>query len=145
MCLLCSPILKKLVQSALEDVAPPLTPLHPLSNVPGGPHLVSMEGHRDRVSCVSTALVEQGGKQGASSVVIVTASWDKTLKSWDLASTGVLKTFDGHSEHVLSVALSADGLYAASGSEDKTVRCESIIVIKGLEPEWCNPSKKNYG
>ena len=55
-------------------------------------------------------------------VIIVTASWDKTLKSWDLASTGVLKTFDGHTERVLSVALSGDGVYAVSGSEDKSTR-----------------------
>ena len=63
------------------------------------------------------------------SVVIVTSSWDKTLKSWDLASTGVLKTFDGHSERVLSVALSADGQYAASGSNDMTVRYKKVLCL----------------
>ena len=78
-----------------------------------------MEGHRDTVSCISTALVS--GKQGAS-VIILTASWDKTLKSWDLATSGVQKTFDGHSERVLCVALTPDGMYAASGSDDKSVR-----------------------
>ena len=71
------------------------------------------------MSCVATALVE--GEDEAS-LIIVSSSWDKTLKSWDLATTGVLKTFDGHSDRVLSVALSADGVYAASGSEDKSVR-----------------------
>lgn len=105
--------------TALEDVTPLLTPLQPLSHIPGGPHLVNMEGHRDMVSCISTVLVE--GEQGAS-LILVTSSWDKTLKSWDLATTGVLKTFDGHSDRVLAVALSADGVYAASGSEDKSVR-----------------------
>lgn len=106
--------------TALEDVSSPLTPLHPLSHIPGGPHLVNMEGHRDRVSCVSTAMVK-GESQGMS-LVIITGSWDKTLKSWDLATSGVLKTFDGHSARVLSVALSADGQYAVSGSDDKSVR-----------------------
>lgn len=115
--LLLSPRLRSLVRTALEDVTPCLTPLQPLSRIPGGPHLVGMEGHRDVVSCISTVLV-----QGAPSPIIVTSSWDKTLKSWDLTSTGVLKTFDGHSDRVLSVALSADGVYTASGSEDKSIR-----------------------
>ena len=114
-----SPVLRNLVTTALQDTKPLLTPLQPFSHVPGGPHLVGMEGHRDTVSCVATALVE--GEDEAS-LIIVSSSWDKTLKSWDLATTGVLKTFDGHSDRVLSVALSADGVYAASGSEDKSVR-----------------------
>ena len=108
--------------TALQDMSPRLTPLHPLSLVPGGPHLVSMEGHRDRVSCVSTATVD-GGK----SLVIMTGSWDKTLKSWDLGTSGVLKTFDGHSARVLALALSADGVYAVSGSEDKSVRYTELL------------------
>ena len=98
---------------------PCLTPLHPMNHIPGGPHLISMEGHRDVVSCVSTTLAES---DGGTSVIILTSSWDKTLKSWDLASTGVLKTFDGHSDRVLSVALSESGVYAASGGVDKSVR-----------------------
>lgn len=118
-CYSFSPILKKLVTTALQDVNPALTPLQPLSLVPGEPLLISMEGHRDTASCIATALVQ---KQSGVSLIIVSSSWDKTLKSWDLETTGVLKTFDGHTEKILSVALSADGLYAASGSEDTTVR-----------------------
>lgn len=112
-------ILKNLVIAALEDAKPLMTPLQPFPHIPGGPHLVGMEGHRALVSCIATALVQEDEK---ASLTIVTSSWDKTLKSWDLDSTGVLKTFDGHSDKVLSVALTANGLYAASGSEDTTVR-----------------------
>ena len=78
-----------------------------------------MEGHRDTVSCIATALVQSAVR---ASLTIVSSSWDRSLKSWDLESTGVLKTFDGHGGKVLSVALSSDGLYAASGSQDTTVR-----------------------
>ena len=78
-----------------------------------------MEGHRDTVSCIATALVQSA--VGAS-LTVVSSSWDRSLKSWDLESTGVLKTFDGHKGKVLSVALSSDGLYVASGSHDTTVR-----------------------
>ncbi|CAI8027084.1 Uncharacterized WD repeat-containing protein alr3466 [Geodia barretti] len=132
------PVLKKLVVAAVEDRSPPLTPLHPLSHIPGGPHLLSMDGHRDRVSCVSTVLVKGGGvSQEGMSLVIMTGSWDKTLKSWDLGTSGVLKTFDGHSDRVLSLALSANGTYAVSGSDDKSVRywsvasAECVHVMRG--------------
>ena len=49
--------------------------------------------------------------------------------SWDLESTGVLKTFDGHTDRVLSVAMTADGVYAVSGSEDATVRCVMCLCL----------------
>ncbi len=83
--------------------------------------LVSMQGHRDLVSAIASTTVETQNGEGAS-LCIVSSSWDKTLKSWDLGSTGVLKTFDGHTDKVLSVAVSSDGQYAISGSEDMTVR-----------------------
>ena len=40
--------------------------------------------------------------------MMLTCSWDKSLKSWDLQTSGVLKTFDGHTDKVLSVAVTAD-------------------------------------
>ena len=127
-----SPVLKRLVVAALRDSPPPLTPLHPLAGIPGGPHLVSMDGHRDRVSCVSSVTAKSGGLQGMPLVVIMTGSWDKTLKTWDLSTSGVLKTFDSHSARVLSLALSANGLYAVSGSDDKSVRYSFCAITHML-------------
>ena len=123
---LCRPLLKKLVMSAMADAAPTLIPLQPFLNIPGGPLLVSMEGHRDTVSCIAaTTVTSAAGGQNTReklSLCIVSSSYDGSLKSWDLESTGVLKTFDGHTDKVLSVALSSDGQYAVSGSADTTVR-----------------------
>ena len=107
--------------AALEDYTPSLTPLHPSINLPGGPLLVTMEGHRDLVSCITTVMT-QNRECGEYEVCILSSSWDKTLKTWDLSSTGVMKTFDGHTDKVLSAALTGDAKYAVSGSADKTVR-----------------------
>lgn len=115
------PVLKQLVLSALEDYTPTITPLRPSFNLPGGPLLVTMEGHRDVVSCITTVMT-QSQESGEHEVCILSSSWDKTLKTWDLNSTGVMKTFDGHTDKVLSAALTNDAQHAVSGSADKTIR-----------------------
>ena len=114
-------VLKNMVIAALEDNRSLISALQPHFHIPGGPLLITMEGHRDVVSGIDTALLEDS-RTGELSLVIVTSSWDKTLKSWDLKTTGVLKTFDGHTDKVLCVVLTTDGQYAVSGSADKTVR-----------------------
>ena len=107
--------------AALEDHTPAITPLHSSINLPGGPLLVTMEGHRDVVSCITT-IMTPNRESGEHEVCILSSSWDKTLKTWDLSSTGVMKTFDGHTDKVLSAALTSDAQYAVSGSADKTMR-----------------------
>ena len=114
-------IIKQLVVSALEDHPLALTPLHPSFSLPGGPLLAVMEGHRDVVSSIATTLTRNKAT-GEHEVCILSSSWDKTLKTWDLKSTGVMKTFDGHTDRVLSAALTNDAQYAASGSADMSVR-----------------------
>lgn len=106
---------------ALEDHCPVISPLHPSFNVPGGPLLVNMEGHRDVVSSIATALT-RNQETGELQMCILSSSWDKTLKTWDIKSTGVMKTFDGHTDRVLSAALTSNAQYAASGSADRTGR-----------------------
>ena len=118
-CSTCNPILRRLVIPALEDVSfshsTPLSLSHPWWT---SPH---QHGGTQGLSLLHLYCTLNGGSPGMS-VVIMTGSWDKTLKSWDLSTCGVLKTFDGHEDRVLSVSLSPNGVYAASGSEDKTVR-----------------------
>lgn len=107
--------------AALTDSQSLLTPLQPLQLIPGGPLLVTMTGHRDAVSAVAATSLASD-RTGRPGLCLVSSSWDKTLKSWDLETTGVLKTFDGHTDQVLSVALTQDGQYAVSGAADLTVR-----------------------
>ena len=126
--LLYRPLLKKLVREALEEEAPLLVPLSPLSATSGGPFLLSLAGHVGPVTSVA-AVVAEGSSQameppdeGGTSLIVVSASTDGSLRSWNVKTSGVLKTFDGHTDKVLSVALSNGGEYAASGGRDKTVR-----------------------
>ena len=52
----------------------------------------------------------------------LSASWDKTIKLWDIASGREIQTLTGHSDWVRNVAFASDGWKALSASNDKTVR-----------------------
>ena len=54
--------------------------------------------------------------------IVVSSSYDKTIKTWDITSGSCLSTLRGHSAVVRSVCFSSDGKKLTSGSEDSTVR-----------------------
>jgi guanine nucleotide-binding protein subunit beta-2-like 1 protein len=72
----------------------------------------------------------------------LSASWDGTLRLWDLNKGTTHRRFVGHSKDVLSVAFSADNRQIVSGSRDKSVRlwntlgeCKYVIKDDGHQ-DW---------
>ncbi|MGH7201885.1 MAG: WD40 repeat domain-containing protein [Planctomycetaceae bacterium] len=53
---------------------------------------------------------------------LVTASFDRTLRLWDLQTGQSSRTLEGHGGLVLCVAVSPDGTRIASGSYDNTIK-----------------------
>lgn len=65
---------------------------------------------------------------------LVSGSLDRTIKMWELGSAGgymgqsgrtstkCIRTFEGHKDYVLSVALTPDGQWVMSGSKDRGVQ-----------------------
>ena len=48
--------------------------------------------------------------------------WDNAIHVWDLTSGREVASLEGHEKPVSSVAVTADGRYAVSGSQDETLR-----------------------
>jgi WD40 repeat protein/serine/threonine protein kinase len=64
--------------------------------------------------------------------VAFSASHDKTLRAWDVATGRELRRFVGHTAEVYGAALSADGRRLLSGGKDGTVRLWEVATGKEL-------------
>jgi WD40 repeat protein len=53
---------------------------------------------------------------------VLSGSFDKTVKLWEISTGREIRTFKGHSNLVHSVAFSPDGRRAVSGSQDETLK-----------------------
>ncbi|KAF2798827.1 hypothetical protein K505DRAFT_346348 [Melanomma pulvis-pyrius CBS 109.77] len=73
----------------------------------------TLEGHSDHVNAVAFSLDRQ---------LVASASRDKTIRLWEVATGTCYSTLEGHSEWVMAVAFSPDGQLVASASRDKTIR-----------------------
>ena len=106
--------------------------------MPDGQRILSGGGHRDETVRVwrldgtlestfrlhtsyALALVALPDNQHALS-----ASFDKTVKLFNVNDGAVLRTFTHHTNAVTCLALLPDGLRFVSGSEDKTARIVEI-------------------
>ncbi|KAF9460308.1 WD40-repeat-containing domain protein [Collybia nuda] len=92
------------------------------------------DGHAHVVQSVA---ISSDGKN------IVSGSYDKTIRLWDVETGIAVKdAFKGHTSRVKSVAFSPDGNYVVSGSNDNTVRLWSTAT--GLPVGTAYEGHNNY-
>lgn len=93
----------------------------------------SLHGHSHFVEDV---VISNDGHFGLS------ASWDGTMRLWDLVSGTTTRRFVSHTKDVLSVAFSADNRQIVSGSRDRTVKLWNTLgeckytFEEGGHSEW---------
>ena len=59
---------------------------------------------------------------------LVSASWDETVRLWDVVTGSEVRRFTGHTDRVNSVVFSPDGTHLVSGSYDGTVRVWDVAT-----------------
>jgi len=72
---------------------------------------ISDQPHQDWVSCIRFS-------NDPTANVLVSASWDATVKVWNSADLTCQATLQGHTGYINSVSLSPDGSLCASGGRD---------------------------
>ncbi len=99
----------------------------PQARIPAKPsrlrELRTLIGHAGWVNAVA---VTPDGQRAIS------ASHDRTLKVWNLASGRELRTLKGHADDVEGVAVTPDGRLAVSASQDKTLKMWELGSGLGL-------------
>jgi serine/threonine protein kinase len=92
-----------------------------------------VSGHSNMVHSVAFSPISlnssyqgQSGKSAGStdlnSRILASASWDNTIRLWDVNTGKEIRTLTGHSNWVNSVAFSRDGKLLLSGSADCTIK-----------------------
>jgi WD40 repeat protein len=87
------------------------------------------DGQRQEVSIVAVSF-------SSDAKTLVSASSDNTIKLWNLGTGRNLKTFEGHTDRVMSVALSPDGRRIASTSYEMTVK---LWDVESKDPLFTSP------
>lgn len=77
----------------------------------------ALSGHNHFVSSLSIS---------ADSTHVISGSWDKTIRLWDLTKFTTKKLLKGHTKDILSVAFTKDSRYIVSGSMDNSLRVWNI-------------------
>ena len=60
---------------------------------------------------------------------VLSASWDGTLRLWEIASGTCHRRFIGHEKDVLSVSFSSDNRQIVSGSRDRTIKLWNTLGV----------------
>lgn len=82
--------------------------------------------HNDWVSCVRYY-------HDKNHPIVVSASWDKTIKVWDNTSMQLKHTFVGHKAQITTIDLAYNTNFIASGGKDGKVHIWNLIDGRHLE------------
>ncbi|KAJ3352899.1 hypothetical protein HDU83_007556 [Entophlyctis luteolus] len=102
--------------------------------------LFNLIGHKQEVFCLrwAPAGISPSAAQSGSvlnSRVLVSGSFDSTIRVWDTTTGKCLQVLEKHTSQVSALAFSADGCFLASGGFDHVVniwRCRDWSLVKSF-------------
>ncbi|ORX85907.1 WD40 repeat-like protein [Anaeromyces robustus] len=86
-------------------------------NLESGKTVKLFKGHTGPVTCVEIIYNSQGEDE-----FILTGSWDKTIKKWDVKTKEIVKEYTVHTDFIKCIAYEPIHNTFISGSSDKTIR-----------------------
>ncbi|KAA8528484.1 hypothetical protein F0562_035839 [Nyssa sinensis] len=90
-------------------------------------YLHDLKEHTKEIYTIRWSPTGPGTNNPNQQLVLASASFDSTIKLWDVEMGSLLYSLNGHRDPVYSVAFSPNGEYLASGSLDK---CMNIWSVK---------------
>ena len=103
-----------------------------------GEALLEFKGHSN--FCFSCQFSPQGN-------LLVSGSFDETVKIWDVRSDECISTLPAHSDPVTSVSLNRDGTCIVSSSHDGLIRIWDVATgecLKTIYAEGNPPVRDGY-
>ncbi|XP_061371346.1 WD40 repeat-containing protein HOS15-like isoform X2 [Gastrolobium bilobum] len=89
-------------------------------------YLHDLKEHVKEIYTIRWSPTGPGTNSPNQQLVLASASFDSTIKLWDVELGKVLYSLDGHRDPVYSIAFSPNGEYLASGSMDKYMHIWSV-------------------
>ena len=65
--------------------------------------------------------------------MLVSASYDKAIKLWDMSTYQVIKTLEGHTDRIFSISINAQRKLMASGGDDKIIKIWSMETFQEIK------------
>ena len=87
-----------------------------------------LQAHSKEIYTIKWSPTGPGTNNPNMNLILASASFDSTVRLWDVERGLCIHTLTKHTEPVYSVAFSPDGKYLASGSFDKCVHIWSTQV-----------------
>uniref|UniRef100_A0A8D3CCS1 Transducin beta like 1 X-linked n=1 Tax=Scophthalmus maximus TaxID=52904 RepID=A0A8D3CCS1_SCOMX len=103
-----------------------------------------LQAHSKEIYTIKWSPTGPGTNNPNSNIMLASASFDSTVRLWDVEGGVCIHTLTKHQEPVYSVAFSPDGKHLASGSFDKCVHIWNTTVSVGTLRRFIATAKSSF-